>query len=165
MKPLYTQEGLLQALQAIANGMSQRKAEREYGIPCSTLQARLNGILGKSQAHSHEQRLSPIQEERLVSWILAQESLGLSPTHTQVRLFAARVLNARGDLKPLGKRWMSGFLRRNPSLRTKKQLRIDSIRVNGATTPIIQKWFKQLAPPPILLLLSQKISGIWTKLV
>jgi hypothetical protein len=44
---------------------------------------------------------------------------------------------------------MSGFLRRNPILQTKKQLQIDSARVNGATTEIIKKWFQNFAPPRI----------------
>ena len=44
---------------------------------------------------------------------------------------------------------MAGFLRRNPILRTKKQLHIDSVRVNGATTEIIKKWWPKLAVPAI----------------
>jgi hypothetical protein len=39
---------------------------------------------------------------------------------------------------------MAGFLRRNPILRTKRQLHIDSTRVNGATTEIIKKWWPKL---------------------
>jgi 4-hydroxybenzoate polyprenyltransferase len=44
---------------------------------------------------------------------------------------------------------MAGFLRRNPILRTKKQLQIDSARVNGATTEVIKKWFQNFTPPQI----------------
>jgi 4-hydroxybenzoate polyprenyltransferase len=44
---------------------------------------------------------------------------------------------------------MAGFLRRNPILRTKKQLRIDSVRVNNATTEVIKKWWPKLAVPAI----------------
>ena len=40
---------------------------------------------------------------------------------------------------------MAGFLRRNPILKTKKQLHIDSARVNGATTKVIKKWWPKLA--------------------
>ena len=45
---------------------------------------------------------------------------------------------------------MAGFLRRNPILRTKKQLHIDSIRVNGTTTEIIKKWWPKLTIPAIM---------------
>ena len=44
---------------------------------------------------------------------------------------------------------MAGFLRRNPILKTKKQLHIDSGRVNSATTEIIKKWWSKLALPVI----------------
>ena len=44
---------------------------------------------------------------------------------------------------------MAGFLRRNPVLKTKKQLRIDSVRVNGATSDIIKGWFQKLEVPAI----------------
>jgi hypothetical protein len=39
---------------------------------------------------------------------------------------------------------MAGFLRRNPVIKTKKQFRIDSARVNGATIDIIKAWFRKL---------------------
>jgi len=44
---------------------------------------------------------------------------------------------------------MAGFIRRNPILKTKKQLRIDSVRVNGATSNIIRPWFQKLEVPSI----------------
>ena len=56
---------------------------------------------------------------------------------------------ARHDGLPLGKKWMAGFLRRNPVLKTKKQFRIDSARVNGATSDILKAWFQKLEIPAI----------------
>lgn len=81
-----------------------------------------------------------------------QESLGLSPTHAQIRAFAGRILMVKHDAQPLGKRWMTNFLKRNPVLKTKKQHRIDSVRVNGATTEIIKPWFQKLEISAIKLI-------------
>jgi len=120
MKLSYTEEDIQRALNAVANGVSQQKAGLEYGVPRSTLRDRINSTFSRVEAHEFQQRLSPVQENRLTQWVLNQESLGLAPTHGQIRAFAGRVLYARGDAKPLGKRWMAGFLRRNPILRTKK---------------------------------------------
>jgi isochorismate hydrolase len=53
------------------------------------------------------------------------------------------------DHKKLGKRWIKGFLRRNPILRTKRAQNIDSVRVNSATTAIIKSWFQRLVIPAI----------------
>jgi 4-hydroxybenzoate polyprenyltransferase len=44
---------------------------------------------------------------------------------------------------------MAGFLRRNPVLKTKKQFKIDSVRVNGATSDILKAWFQKLEIPAI----------------
>ena len=144
-----TEEDIQVALFAITNGMSQRRAASEYGIPRATLQRRINGGISRQEAREPQQRLSPIQEDHLTQWVLTQESLGHPPTHTQIRLFAGKILHAKGDGQPLGRRWMEGFLRRNPILRTKKQLQIESVRVNGATTEVIKKWFQNMALPYI----------------
>ena len=44
---------------------------------------------------------------------------------------------------------MAGFIRRNPILKTKRHLRIDFIRVNGATSEIIKPWFQKLEVPSV----------------
>ena len=44
---------------------------------------------------------------------------------------------------------MAGFLRRNPVLKTKKQFRIDSVRINSATSDILKAWFQKLEVPTI----------------
>ncbi len=138
MKSNYTEEDFQQALNTVANRGSVRKAERDYGIPRSTLQNRIYSHVSMKEAKEYYQRLSPVQEQHLTDWVLTQEAIGQNPTHLQIRTFAGRVLAARGDAIPLGKRWMQGFLKRNPILRTKKQFKIDSARVNGATTTIIK---------------------------
>jgi hypothetical protein len=108
--PQYTEEDLQRALNSIVNGIGQREAAREYGIPPGTLRHRINGTLSRNEAHIPQQRLSEVQEQHLTKWVLAQESLGLGLTHGQIRAFAGRILYARGDALPLGKRWMAGFL-------------------------------------------------------
>ena len=44
---------------------------------------------------------------------------------------------------------MAGFLHQNPVLKTKKQFRIDSVRVNSATSDILKAWFQKLEIPAI----------------
>jgi 4-hydroxybenzoate polyprenyltransferase len=39
---------------------------------------------------------------------------------------------------------MAGFLRRNPVLKTKKQFKINSVRVNSVTSDILKAWFQKL---------------------
>lgn len=42
---------------------------------------------------------------------------------------------------------MAGFIRRNPILKTKKQFRIDSARVNSVIFNIFKAWFQKLEIP------------------
>jgi 4-hydroxybenzoate polyprenyltransferase len=149
MKPLYTEEDVQSALKDVTKGKSVRKAWLDWGVPRSTLQNRIYGHVSQKEAQAPNQRLSQVQEQRLTDWVLVQEALGQSPTHTQIKAFAGRILAVRKDAKPLGKRWMTGFLKRNPILKTKKQFKIDSARVNGATSDILKAWFQKLEVPAI----------------
>ena len=99
---------------------------------------RTKGSESHSNAAESQQRLSRVQEEHLTQWVLTQEALGLPPTHAQIREFAQRVLAIKGDYQLLRKRWIQAFLKRNPSLRTKRARMIDSQRINSATIPIIK---------------------------
>ncbi|OAQ61378.1 transposase [Purpureocillium lilacinum] len=120
MAPQYTEYDISQALEAVANGQSVRKASAEWGVPRMTLFNRLHGHECRKDAFSPLQRLSQTQENRLTEWVLLQDALGLPP-HTR-------------DHVPLGKHWMQAFLRRNPAIRTQKCHQEDSARVNGAST-------------------------------
>ena len=144
MHSQYTEDDIQYALNDIANGMSFRQASLKWGPPRATLHDRLNGRISRAKASQPSQRLSPVQEQRLTDWVLVQKSIRSSLTHAQIRSFAGRILAAKNDALPLGKRWISNFLRRNPILKTKKQYKIDFIRVNSATTEIIKLWFQKL---------------------
>src|ERR1700710_2726072 len=132
MKPQYTEDDVKCALNETANGKSMRKACLEWGIPRSTLRDRNATTQTHRKAADHLQRLPTVVENRLADWILNQEALGHGVTHAQIRLFAERLLVLKGDHKPLGRHWITRFLARNPVLKTKKQISVDSVRVNCA---------------------------------
>ncbi|KAK6225151.1 transposase [Colletotrichum tabaci] len=146
----YSEDELNQALEAISNGLSLRKASLQYGVPRSTLQLRLQGSQARSIAFSDLQRLSPSQEAKLAEWVRIQHALGLPPSHQQVKEFAGRILHAMGDTQPVGRGWIQAFIRRNPSVKVQRSRSIDSRRVNGASTEVIRDWFKHLAIPEII---------------
>ena len=147
--PQYTEDDVSSALDDIMNGKFLRQAAKDWGVPPSTLQSRINGTENHSKAAESQQRLSRAQENHLADWAIAQEALGVPLTHAQIKEFGQRLLVLKGDNKPLGKRWMQAFLKRNPVLKTKRFRNIDSQRVNGATIPIIKEWFQRLSLPQI----------------
>jgi hypothetical protein len=155
MKSKYTEYDMLQAINAVKNGKSERCASIEWGIPRSTLKHRIHNPNTHQEAASHLQRLPPVLEDRLTHWILTQETLGFSVTHAQVRLFGNRLCALQGDPQPLGKRWVQRFFKRNPVLNTKKQYSIDSVCVNNATSDVIKPWFQKLQIPAIKAILPE----------
>ena len=110
MKPSYTEDDIQRALADVGNGRSVRKACLDWGVPRGTIQDRIKGSVSRKEASEPFQRLSPVQEQRLTDWVLVQEALGRSPTHTQIRALAGRILVTRKDTILLGKRWMAGFI-------------------------------------------------------
>ena len=147
--PKYTENQVKQAIaQAISTG-NTKAAAKYWDVPYSTLRHRLKGLPPKSKAQSHRQRLHPLQEECLASWVISQRDLGLAPTHSQLREFAQRIVAAAGDNRPIGQNWITGFLRRNPKVETVKAKPINSNRLEGSMTEKIKDFFEKLALPEI----------------
>lgn len=147
--PKYTENQIQNALLAIEAGMSIRSSASAHGVPYQTLRARKHGSVTRKEANYDNQRLSPTQENHLKKWALFQGSLGLPPTHCQLRNLAIAILKKSGDLKPLGKHWINGFIRRNPELKTMKCMPINKKRYNGATAERIQSFFEILQLPAV----------------
>ena len=145
--PKYTEEHAENAIRDVENGGSMRTAAKRWGIPRTTLQSRTKGAEAAAIAQEPRKRLLRLQEGHLRDWILTQAALGLPPTHFQLLTFASRILVAGGDLQPLGKHWIEGFLRRNPEIKTLRGKRIDCARINGASTERTKEFFKILQLP------------------
>jgi 4-hydroxybenzoate polyprenyltransferase len=145
--PRYTPEHLQGAIASVLNGNSIKKSAQQWGVPYATLCGRLTGSTSNTKAKKHFQRLTCEQESNLASWILIQGQLGFAPAHTQVREFATRILLSAGDTRPLGRKWMEGFLRRNPAVKTLTSKKIDYKRVKSVTVDAIQEFFSILTIP------------------
>ena len=103
-------------------------AANAYGIPRTTLTRRVKGGHTRKVGLEPYQRLSIGQENRLVDWVIAQDALGLAPTHTQIRGLVTRLLRVQGDHAPLGKDWMTRFIHRHPPIRTLRGRPLDTKR-------------------------------------
>ena len=84
-------------------GISQREIARLYGVPQSTLQARLKGRRAAKHYHQAAQRLSVHEEQALIDWIERMTSWGWPPRIQHLEGMARSLLNAKGDKNPLGR--------------------------------------------------------------
>jgi len=95
---------------------SFRKCGRMYGIAWETVRDRAKGAISKELASEAMQRLSALEEATLSRHILQLEAWGWPPLVSQLNKMAVELLRAKGDMDPLGKSWLSSFIRRYPHL-------------------------------------------------
>ena len=145
--PKYQEKDILLAIQDVENGVSKAAAALKHGVPRSTLRDRLNGAGTRHDAHAAQMKLSPHLEASLAEWCRVQDALGLPPSHNIVRLVAERMLQTEGCDIQLSKRWIDGFLRRNPVTKSKKGQRLKKARAKAVTPNKIRALFQILNKP------------------
>lgn len=123
----YTESDIENALKDVTAGGSQRLACKRWGLPRSTLQRRLKGSRPMHLAKEHEQRLTRQQEKHLHDWVLTQDALGLPAMQKQLTTMVQKILSNENDLKPLGKHWVDGFLRRHPEIKSMRGKELMSV--------------------------------------
>ena len=77
----YTEGDIENALVDLEQGLALAAAATRHGVPRNTLWGRRNGAQLHRYAHSDQQRLLAIQEDKLEQWILRQEALDYVSTH------------------------------------------------------------------------------------
>jgi hypothetical protein len=111
---------MLLALQALQNNpnLSVRRAADIYKVDRMTLRRRQNGIKSQCDSIPKSRRLSDLEEQIIVQFILDLDSRGFPPRLRFVEEIANRLLADR-DAPPVGKRWAHNFVRRHPDLKTR----------------------------------------------
>lgn len=132
------------ALQDIQDGVSLRSASRRWNIPRATLSDRMHGAETRRESQISCQRLSPLQESFVADSAINEESAGRAPSRRLLTAFAEAVLAGGGDHRPLGARWVDRFLRRNPTVKTKNSVLLDSARTRGSTRINYEVFFQRL---------------------
>ncbi|KAF4969921.1 hypothetical protein FSARC_2940 [Fusarium sarcochroum] len=134
---------ILLALQAIQNNptLSLRRAASIYKVPYSTLRRRQNGILAMRDAIPKSRKLSDLEENMIVQFILDLDSRGF-PSRLRFVEEMANSLLADRDALPVGKRWAHNFMKRQPELRIRFFRKYDYQRAKCEDPTIIRGWFR-----------------------
>jgi hypothetical protein len=121
------------------------RAATLYTIPRTTLLRRLQSALPKATANAQKRRLSPIEEQSLVQWILDLDRRGFPPQVIDVRRMADALLAGRGQdpsPQPVGKNWMSRFVNSQSELQTKWNRKFHSQHARCEDPVTVAAWFK-----------------------
>ena len=104
---------------------------KAYNVLQSTLHTRVHSTQPRLELWSVNRKLSSIEEQSLVQWILDLDRRGFPPHIIDVRRMADALLAARGQdppPQPVGKKWVSRFIQSQLELQTKWSRRLNSQR-------------------------------------
>ncbi|KAG6978126.1 hypothetical protein FocnCong_v021601 [Fusarium oxysporum f. sp. conglutinans] len=134
---------ILLALQALQNNpkISLRRAASIYEVDRFALRRRQHGIQSRRNTIQKSRRLSDLEEQIIVQFILDLDSRGF-PSRLRFIEEMANSLLADRDASPVGKRWAHNFVRRQPELKTRLFRRYDYQRAKCEDPTIIRDWFR-----------------------
>ncbi|PHH54914.1 hypothetical protein CFIMG_007618RA00001 [Ceratocystis fimbriata CBS 114723] len=134
---------ILLALQALQNDrkLSLRQAAKTYEVGYYKLRRRHNGIQSRHDWIPKSRKLSDLEEETIVKFIIDLDSRGFPPRLRGVEEMANKLLADR-NASPVGKRWASNFVKRQPDLKTRFNRRYDYQRAKCEDPTIIRDWFR-----------------------
>ncbi|ENH66612.1 hypothetical protein FOC1_g10001294 [Fusarium oxysporum f. sp. cubense race 1] len=101
----------------------------------------MNGVQARSDCIPNSRKLSDLEEQVIVQYILDLDSRGFPSRHCDVEEMANRLL-ADCDALPVGKRWAINFIKRQPQLKMRFQRRYDYQRAKCEDLIAICNWFR-----------------------
>jgi hypothetical protein len=134
---------ILLALQALQNDpkLSIRRTASIYQVGYSTLRDRQNGIQSRRDCIPKSRKLSDLEEQMIVQFIMDLDSRGF-PSQQRIVEEMANSLLADRDASPVGKRWAHNFIKRQPELKTRLFRKYDYQRAKYEDPSIIRGWFR-----------------------
>lgn len=114
------------ALQAIQTDpkLSLRRAAKIYEVCRKKLGRRQQGMQLRSDIMANSRKLTDIEEQKLVEYILKLDSRGFSPRIINVEDMA-NLLRRDREAASVGKTWVANFIKREPEIDTSQFRRYD----------------------------------------
>jgi hypothetical protein len=121
--------------------LSRRAAAKIYNIPETTLRDRMTGRTPRRELRVNCLKLTELEEEVLVRYILDLDTRGFAPRLAGVEDMANYILESRGG-KHVGKLWAHRFVQRRPELKTRFNRAYDFQRALCEDPELIEAWFR-----------------------
>ena len=133
---------IILALQAIEQdpNLTIRAAAKIYSVNHATLARRKHGQISRRDWQPKSRKLTDLEEEIIVEYVLDLDSRAFPSRIQKVEDMANRLLEDR-NATPVGKRWASNFVKRQPQLQTRFFRRYDYKRAQCEDPEIIRGWF------------------------
>lgn len=145
----YPEEKLIQALNAIRNGMSIREASRNHGVPRGTLQDRIHLRIPEGpRKMGPESVLNKYEEAEIATWLKDLAICGFPKKPDNLLNTVQQMIIEEGRPNPFingrpGRKWLNSFFKRNESISMRTPEAISKGRA-VITQESIKKWFEKL---------------------
>jgi hypothetical protein len=149
-----TNARISQAVSAIQNGKFKTPyaAAKFFKVDRNTLTRRINGRRDHTQGHEQAQLLSSAEEDTLRLWIRRLTIGGYPASHQLIKEMVLEILTRRVtkinddgmelvSLPTIGQDWVKRFLKRYPTLKTRRSQVIDLARWRDTSPEAINEWF------------------------
>ena len=145
----YDLESLQLALEAGKNGMSMRKAAKQYGVPKSTLNDRSTGKKPPSVQFGRKPVIPLDIENRLAELAITLSEKGFGITKRQMLARVGTLVRQMGIKTPFkngipGKDWWAGFKRRHPEIVIRKPEKLSTVRSKMLNPTVVGNYLKEL---------------------
>jgi hypothetical protein len=117
------------------------RVARIYNVPRTILRSRYSGKLSRRDISANSRKLTNLEEDVIVRYILDLDSRSFPPRRSSVEDMANRLLAERNAGR-VGKNWTTNFVRRQPELRTRFNRKIDYQRVQCEDPNVYNVWFR-----------------------
>jgi hypothetical protein len=143
---LYKEGRLDLAVQAYQRGdfQSYTAAVKAYDVPRKTLQRRILGVQPKLGSITLNRLLLTTEEDTLIQWILSMDQRGMLPRPSAVREMARLLLAERKQPAYVGKAWVTTFINRHDSIKSKCNRKYDYQRSLCEDPVLIRAWFERV---------------------
>jgi hypothetical protein len=139
------------AIEAFEKGQkkSLRAAALALGAPINLTYKRYNGRVSKAEQAPNNRKLTDTEETAIEQWILSLDRRGFSPNLAMVADMANLLLAQRnppvvGNLAVVGKHWVTNFVKRHKTLKSKLSRCLDYERALCNNPVLINKWFQRV---------------------
>ena len=141
----YSTTSIEKAYEAIVSGgMSLRKAAEEYGIPRSTLHAKVQGKVAITVKSGVKKHLSDEEENRLVEFIAGCASIGYAKSRKEVQAIAQQIVACRDPHVELTKGWWDSFKGRHAEITLRQAEPLSYARAVATNPEMITRYFDLL---------------------
>ena len=149
-KSVETEVRIQKAIQAMKKDSKYKlhKAARDFNIPRSTLQHRVNGKEPRNKAHEDSMNLTHHEESELVHWITTLTTRGYAPRYRTVRELAEIIRNRRiagvnddgiqlVNYEQFGRDWVARFMAHHPQLESARRKLIEAARIKDEVKQVV----------------------------